>query len=141
MKGWIYNYESKTAEMGCVLGRESSLDVASGSNKEEKNPGGESRKKEVSAAKLASGSNSKLEEVQESEAQKEEKVEGDHKSRESRRRSRQNANPRPRNVPKQSRAEQGAAGWPSWLTEICGEALRGWVPRRADTFEKIDKVR
>lgn len=121
-------------------GRESSPDVASESKKEEKNPRVESSKKEVSAAKVETGKNSKLEEVRESEAEKEEKVGADHKSRESRRRSRQNVNPRPRNVLKQSRAEQVAAGWPPWLTEICGEALSGWVPRRANTFEKIDKV-
>lgn len=49
-------------------------------------------------------------------------------------------NPGPRNLPKQSQGEQVAAGWPSWLTAVCGEALNGWVPRKADTFEKIDKV-
>lgn len=125
--------------MGCVLGRGSSPDIASESKKEETNPRVESSKKEVSAANVETSSNSKLEEVKESEAEKE-KVEGDHKSRESRRRSRKNPNPKPLNVPKQSRAEQLAAGWPPWLTEICGEALRGWVPQRANTFEKIDKV-
>lgn len=49
-------------------------------------------------------------------------------------------NPRLSNLPKQSQGEQVAAGWPSWLTAVCGEALSGWVPRKADTFEKIDKV-
>lgn len=50
------------------------------------------------------------------------------------------SNPRLSNLPKQSQAEQVAAGWPSWLTAVCGEALNGWIPRKADTFEKIDKV-
>ncbi|KAJ9159038.1 hypothetical protein P3X46_024569 [Hevea brasiliensis] len=39
--------------------------------------------------------------------------------------------------------EKGAqviAGWPSWLTAVAGEAINGWVPRRADSFEKLDKV-
>lgn len=35
---------------------------------------------------------------------------------------------------------QVAAGWPSWLTNVAGEAIKGWVPRKADSFEKLDKV-
>ena len=35
---------------------------------------------------------------------------------------------------------QEAAGWPSWLTAVAGEAIKGWLPRRADSFEKLDKV-
>ncbi|KAJ0240945.1 Protein kinase superfamily protein [Hirschfeldia incana] len=33
-----------------------------------------------------------------------------------------------------------AAGWPSWLTSVAGEAIKGWVPRPADSFEKLDKI-
>ncbi|KAJ8768034.1 hypothetical protein K2173_020974 [Erythroxylum novogranatense] len=39
--------------------------------------------------------------------------------------------------------EKGAqviAGWPSWLSAVAGEAINGWVPRRADTFEKLEKI-
>lgn len=36
--------------------------------------------------------------------------------------------------------EQVAAGWPPWLAAVAGEAIHGWVPRRADSFEKLDKV-
>lgn len=36
--------------------------------------------------------------------------------------------------------EQIAAGWPSWLTSVAGEAIQGWVPRSADSFEKLNKV-
>ncbi|KAF3442898.1 hypothetical protein FNV43_RR16816 [Rhamnella rubrinervis] len=43
-------------------------------------------------------------------------------------------------VPKASEGEQIAAGWPSWLAAVAGEAIRGWVPRRADSFEKLDKI-
>jgi cyclin-dependent kinase 12/13 len=43
-------------------------------------------------------------------------------------------------VPKCVEAEQVAAGWPSWLASAAGEAIRGWVPRRANTFEKLDRV-
>ncbi|KAF8676428.1 hypothetical protein HU200_046977 [Digitaria exilis] len=38
------------------------------------------------------------------------------------------------------RLEQLAAGWPPWLVAVAGEALRGWAPRRADTFEKLNKI-
>lgn len=43
-------------------------------------------------------------------------------------------------LPKSSEGEQVAAGWPPWLAAVAGEAIRGWVPRRADSFEKLDKV-
>ncbi|VFQ81755.1 unnamed protein product [Cuscuta campestris] len=35
---------------------------------------------------------------------------------------------------------QIVAGWPSWLTAVAGEAIKGWVPRKADSFEKLDKI-
>nr|XP_043628433.1 probable serine/threonine-protein kinase At1g54610 [Erigeron canadensis] len=35
---------------------------------------------------------------------------------------------------------QEAAGWPAWLTAVAGEAIKGWLPRRADSFEKLDKI-
>ncbi|XP_057853154.1 probable serine/threonine-protein kinase At1g54610 isoform X2 [Cryptomeria japonica] len=37
-------------------------------------------------------------------------------------------------------AEQVAAGWPSWLTAVAAEAIQGWIPRRADAFQKLDKI-
>ncbi|TMW96115.1 hypothetical protein EJD97_007908 [Solanum chilense] len=43
-------------------------------------------------------------------------------------------------LPKSSEGEQVAAGWPPWLAAVAGEAIRGWVPRRADSFEKLDKI-
>ena len=43
-------------------------------------------------------------------------------------------------IPKALEGEQVAAGWPPWLASVAGEAIRGWVPRRADSFEKLDKV-
>ncbi|XP_045793768.1 protein IMPAIRED IN BABA-INDUCED STERILITY 1-like isoform X3 [Trifolium pratense] len=36
--------------------------------------------------------------------------------------------------------EQIAAGWPSWLTSVAGEAIHGLVPLKTDSFEKLDKV-
>ncbi|KAF7141514.1 hypothetical protein RHSIM_Rhsim06G0141500 [Rhododendron simsii] len=43
-------------------------------------------------------------------------------------------------IPKATEGEQVAAGWPSWLAAVAGEAISGWVPRRANTFEKLDKI-
>jgi cyclin-dependent kinase 12/13 len=43
-------------------------------------------------------------------------------------------------VPRVAEAEQVAAGWPPWLVAVAAEAVRGWVPRRAESFEKLDKV-
>lgn len=34
----------------------------------------------------------------------------------------------------------GAEGWPSWLNDVAGHAIKDWKPRRANTFEKLDKV-
>ncbi|KAJ8562375.1 hypothetical protein K7X08_011666 [Anisodus acutangulus] len=48
----------------------------------------------------------------------------------------QQPNPRlGRGVPKGIEGE-----WPNWLAAVAGEALNGLLPRRADTFEKIDKI-
>ncbi|XP_027340529.1 probable serine/threonine-protein kinase At1g54610 [Abrus precatorius] len=43
-------------------------------------------------------------------------------------------------IPKAMEGEQVAAGWPSWLASVAGEAIKGWLPRRADSFEKLDKI-
>ncbi|GMJ11696.1 hypothetical protein like AT1G71530 [Hibiscus trionum] len=34
----------------------------------------------------------------------------------------------------------GAAEWPSWLASVAGEAVKGWKPRRAESFEKLEKI-
>ncbi|KAF5730983.1 serine/threonine-protein kinase [Tripterygium wilfordii] len=31
-------------------------------------------------------------------------------------------------------------GWPSWLLAVAGDAIGEWTPRRANTFEKLDKI-
>ncbi|KAL6972987.1 [pyruvate dehydrogenase (acetyl-transferring)] kinase [Sarracenia purpurea var. burkii] len=31
-------------------------------------------------------------------------------------------------------------GWPSWLCDVAGDAIKDWTPRRANTFEKLDKI-
>ncbi|URE10554.1 kinase family [Musa troglodytarum] len=43
-------------------------------------------------------------------------------------------------VPDGITGEYVAAGWPSWLATVAGEAIKGWLPRRGDSFEKLDKI-
>nr|QYW07110.1 cyclin-dependent kinase like 11 [Dimocarpus longan] len=44
------------------------------------------------------------------------------------------------NLHKYVEGEQVAAGWPAWLTAVAGEAIQGWVPLRADAYEKLEKI-
>ncbi|KAL5205813.1 hypothetical protein ABZP36_034022 [Zizania latifolia] len=37
-------------------------------------------------------------------------------------------------------AEQVAAGWPWWLSTVAAEAVHGWVPLKAESFEKLEKA-
>ncbi|KAK9689877.1 hypothetical protein RND81_09G087600 [Saponaria officinalis] len=43
-------------------------------------------------------------------------------------------------IPKGRESELVAAGWPSWLACAAEEAVRGWIPRSADSFERLDKI-
>ncbi|KAF8111732.1 hypothetical protein N665_0073s0088 [Sinapis alba] len=43
-------------------------------------------------------------------------------------------------VPKETELKQVSAGWPTWLVSVAGEALVDWTPRRASTFEKLEKI-
>ncbi|XP_065007331.1 probable serine/threonine-protein kinase At1g54610 isoform X1 [Musa acuminata AAA Group] len=43
-------------------------------------------------------------------------------------------------VPDGIAGEHAAAGWPSWLATVAGEAISGWLPRKGDSFEKLDKI-
>lgn len=45
------------------------------------------------------------------------------------------------NLHKYVQGEHVAAGWPAWLSAVAGEAIHGWVPLRADAFEKLEKVK
>lgn len=128
--------------MGCVISREVESGIVS-EVKEEKNLRAESSKRveEVSTSRAEEG----VVEVQNGEKvkkvkEKEEKSDGDGVQRPKGERRRSKPNPRLSNPPKNLQGEQVAAGWPSWLTAVCGEALNGWIPRKADTFEKIDKI-
>ncbi|XP_031107528.1 probable serine/threonine-protein kinase At1g54610 [Ipomoea triloba] len=33
-----------------------------------------------------------------------------------------------------------AAGWPAWLSSVAGEAIDGWLPLRADMFQRSEKI-
>ncbi|KAK6122952.1 hypothetical protein DH2020_043312 [Rehmannia glutinosa] len=143
--------------MGCVFGKEiQSTGPPSGEVVVGKG-GGKGGDKDLSVwsgrrEKVVVDSVSKLEEegagggggggeVQNGGEQKDEerKDENARRPRGERRRSR--PNPRLSNPPKHIHGEQVAAGWPSWLSAVAGEAINGWTPRRADSFEKIDKAR
>ncbi|KAJ9562150.1 hypothetical protein OSB04_007310 [Centaurea solstitialis] len=39
-----------------------------------------------------------------------------------------------------SQAEGVAAGWPSWLTDVAGEAIHGWLPLKSNTFQRLEKI-
>ncbi|CAM0874917.1 unnamed protein product [Alopecurus aequalis] len=32
------------------------------------------------------------------------------------------------------------AGWPDWLVNVAPEAVQGWAPRRADSYERLSKI-
>ncbi|KAL0877848.1 hypothetical protein Bca101_027554 [Brassica carinata] len=38
------------------------------------------------------------------------------------------------------RTEPTSGEWPSWLASVAGEAIKGWVPRCADSYEKLEKI-
>ncbi|XP_043726338.1 protein IMPAIRED IN BABA-INDUCED STERILITY 1-like [Telopea speciosissima] len=44
------------------------------------------------------------------------------------------------NLNKNVEGEHVAAGWPTWLSAVAGEAIQGWIPLRADSFEKLEKI-
>lgn len=44
------------------------------------------------------------------------------------------------NLHKYVEGEQVAAGWPAWLSAVAGEAIQGWVPLRADSYQTLEKV-
>ncbi|KAL6132604.1 hypothetical protein ACLB2K_064844 [Fragaria x ananassa] len=128
--------------MGCIISRETSSGVETETKGVRKDLSVESSRKvdDVVVAKVDSDIQVGGEvSVGGGEAQKEENGHGSQRPPKGERR-RSKPNPRLSNVPNKARGEQVAAGWPPWLTAVCGEALNGWIPRKADTFEKIDKI-
>ncbi|KAJ4874863.1 Protein kinase superfamily protein [Raphanus sativus] len=39
-----------------------------------------------------------------------------------------------------NKTEPTSGEWPSWLASVAGEAIKGWTPRCADSYEKLDKI-
>ncbi|KAG2721555.1 hypothetical protein I3843_02G073600 [Carya illinoinensis] len=113
--------------MGCVFGRQVSAKPIS-VKKESKQENVRAEKTEVEVGEAHNGGNGK------------ENDEEDKSARPRKKSSRPRPNPRLSNPPKHLQGEQVAAGWPSWLSAVAGEAINGWTPRRADTFEKLDKI-
>eukprot|EP00268_Persea_americana_P034609 TRINITY_DN3422_c0_g1_i2.p1 TRINITY_DN3422_c0_g1~~TRINITY_DN3422_c0_g1_i2.p1 ORF type:complete len:564 (+),score=126.54 TRINITY_DN3422_c0_g1_i2:423-2114(+) len=115
--------------MGCAFGKESSP-PSLGKERELQRGAVSGKKAEVVVAKAETG------EVEVGKLER--KEEGSRRPSGERRRGK--PNPRLSNLPKSVFGEQVAAGWPSWLSAVAGEAIEGWTPRRADSFEKIDKI-
>ncbi|XP_057771953.1 probable serine/threonine-protein kinase At1g54610 [Salvia miltiorrhiza] len=136
--------------MGCVFGKEissserASGDVAGKGRSKGEERDSERREKVVvgsvnkSEGEAASGGDGGGQVPNGRDKKEERKEENARQPRGERRRSR--PNPRLSNPPKNIHGEQVAAGWPSWLSAVAGEAINGWTPRRADSFVKIDKI-
>ncbi|KAG7954176.1 hypothetical protein I3843_11G002500 [Carya illinoinensis] len=45
-----------------------------------------------------------------------------------------------RRKPRQDLFLKNEQGWPTWLVEFAGDAIKDWTPRRANTFEKLAKI-
>ncbi|WCJ23553.1 Protein kinase superfamily protein [Euphorbia peplus] len=125
--------------MGCVFGKE--VSPKKGVESREREVEKRRDKEEIRVEEVGNGGGAETRK-QKSEVEVEEgegEGEGRVRSKGERRRS-SRPNPRLSNPPKNLQGEQVAAGWPSWLSAVAGEAINGWIPRRADTFEKIDKI-
>ncbi|XP_021807762.1 probable serine/threonine-protein kinase At1g54610 [Prunus avium] len=123
--------------MGCVFGRQASA-----------KPVGKDEDGEIRVSKKAEASGGEVTEAQNGVSNSNDNSNNGRKENEEERSSRPKGekrrssrpNPRLSNPPKNLHGEQVAAGWPSWLSAVAGEAINGWTPRRADTFEKLDKI-
>ncbi|KAJ4886157.1 Protein kinase superfamily protein [Raphanus sativus] len=136
--------------MGCVLGRPGSPGsvVSSRIESNRKEVNNVSVTKTVTTTQstsVAAASASTSEEVVNHHHKEEENghavvTEAKERKHKGERRRSSKPDPRRSNPPKNLLGEQVAAGWPPWLSEVCGEALNGWLPRKADSFEKIEKI-
>ncbi|XP_017227312.1 probable serine/threonine-protein kinase At1g54610 [Daucus carota subsp. sativus] len=129
--------------MGCVLGKEGSSVVVYNGPEGRREIGNGRRSKSNVSVEVSESSEVGASTVENSngvgnEVVETEKVEKEGRSKGERRKGK--ANPRLSSFAKSRHGEQVAAGWPPWLSDVLGEALEGWLPRRADSFEKIDKI-
>lgn len=108
--------------MGCVLGTEAS--AAAGDRRRSTGAQRRSRKvEEHRSVNNAVGATKK----EETERQKTTRKSGDFPAAEHRK-------PRPEPF------LHNEQGWPSWLLAAAGDAIQGWTPRRANSFERLAKV-
>lgn len=134
--GCVFGKEISSSETPVVVGRrrengEDNRDLAAPSGRREK----VASVNKVDGGRGEGGSD----DVGEVQNGRDQKKDGNNaRPRGERRRSK--PNPRLSNPPKNVHGEQVAAGWPSWLSEVAGEAINGWIPRRADAFEKLAKA-
>ncbi|KAE9599010.1 hypothetical protein Lal_00043945 [Lupinus albus] len=126
--------------MGCVFGKQSSAANNTAGEEAAVEREWERRRDELKEAKAEVIEGEGESEAQNGGRNQKEGIGGEEKrTRPSRRRS-SKFNPRLSNPTGHVHGEQVAAGWPSWLSKVAGEAINGLIPRRADTFEKIDKI-
>ncbi|GAB2266249.1 hypothetical protein Dimus_001270 [Dionaea muscipula] len=126
--------------MGCVFGRESS---AASEGVQERHAAWSSRRQNGVPSELiddaVAGGGGEVQWDGGVESKGGEVAEANRGDKSEKRRS-SRSNPRLSNPPNHVHGEQLAAGWPSWLSAVAGEAINGWTPRRADTFQKLDKI-
>uniref|UniRef100_A0A2P2JH56 Protein kinase domain-containing protein n=2 Tax=Rhizophora mucronata TaxID=61149 RepID=A0A2P2JH56_RHIMU len=127
--------------MGCVFGKEvTDKAAAAAAAAEAERDGGRKRDKEE--GRVGTDAEEEENEVRNGGNWKEHEERNVRQRGERNGRSRRSSRPNPRhsNPPKHVHGEQVAAGWPPWLSAVAGEAINGWTPRRADAFEKLDKI-
>ncbi|THU50454.1 hypothetical protein C4D60_Mb06t20390 [Musa balbisiana] len=114
--------------MGCVLAKEASLSPTLSSSgrrrREKKHPVADGSKSQAALPGI--------------EIAWQEDAECPDGKRHSRRR-RQGPDPRLSSSPGHVHGELVAAGWPSWLSNVAGEAIKGWTPRR--TYSNVYRAR
>ncbi|KAL0415614.1 UNVERIFIED_CONTAM: putative serine/threonine-protein kinase [Sesamum latifolium] len=108
--------------MGCVLGKS-----AAGRRQARRKPENDERRASESAGAVQNGAMERAEEKKDEEVS----------TAAGGRRRLPPAAPEFRLGPRVSAA---AEGWPSWLVDVAGNVIKDWKPRRANTFEKIDKI-
>ncbi|KAI3785909.1 hypothetical protein L1987_45035 [Smallanthus sonchifolius] len=115
--------------MGCVLGTRASSDRRSKSNSRH-------RSAEESTTTTNTQPTQKVEQVQ-SDGARDDINDGVEK------RIRQIAGDvrvSSRGRPKLEYSLNTSPAWPSWLSDVAGDAIKDWTPRRANSFEKLDKI-
>ncbi|XP_038980944.1 probable serine/threonine-protein kinase At1g54610 [Phoenix dactylifera] len=126
--------------MGCAFGKDASPAPSSASVRRKKErtarPVASDRKSQAALSKIETAVVDAPPAAAAVRAEKAERLAGERPQG----RRRQRADPRLGNPPAHIHGEQVAAGWPSWLSIVAGEAIKGWTPRRADTFEKLAKI-